>query len=73
MMEEFCQLMSGKEDIWYATNIEIIDYIQILDNLKFTANGEGVFNPSASSAWVQINDNKIVEVKGGMFTHFSEV
>ncbi len=68
MMEEFCQLISGKDDIWYATNIEIIDYMEVLKNLKFTADGEGVFNPSASSAWVQIDDDRIVEVKGGMFT-----
>ena len=27
-MEEFCSYMGGRKDIWYATNIEIIDYME---------------------------------------------
>lgn len=68
VIEEFCKYMGGREDIWYATNIEIIDYMEVLKRLKFTADNRRVFNPSAQSAWLQVNDGKIVEVKGGTFT-----
>ena len=27
LMEQFCQLAGGREDTWYATNIEIVDYM----------------------------------------------
>ncbi len=25
LMEDFCKLVGGRDDIWYATNIEIVD------------------------------------------------
>lgn len=68
VIEEFCAYMGGREDIWYATNIEIIDYMQVLKNLRFTADSTGVYNPSAASAWLQVDDKGIAEVKGGCFT-----
>ena len=34
LMEQFCEMMSGKEDIWYATNIEIVDYMKAAENLN---------------------------------------
>ncbi len=65
VIEDFCALMSGKEDIWYATNIEIIDYMKVLDRLVFSASGDAVYNPSAQSAWLCVNDKEYVEVPGG--------
>lgn len=77
MIEEFCRLMSGHEDIWYATNIEIIDYMEVINRLQFTAKCDGVFNPSAASAWLLVGSPQmtagqgtIIEAKGGCFTAF---
>lgn len=67
VIEEFCELVGNKDDIWYATNIEIIDYMEVLNRLQFTADNKGVFNPSAASAWLDVNDGTIIEVKGGSF------
>lgn len=65
VIESFCAMMAGKDDIWYATNIEIIDYMKAVKALQFSANGEMVYNPSVQSVWLNVNDKKIVEVKGG--------
>ena len=65
VIEKFCEYMGGREDIWYATNIEIIDYMDAAKRLKFSANHEKVWNPSARSVWLQVNDDRYVEVKGG--------
>ncbi|MCI8798587.1 polysaccharide deacetylase family protein [Acetatifactor muris] len=65
VIEEFCRYMGGRTDIWYATNIEIIDYMDAAGNLKFSGNNEMVYNPGAGSVWLKVNDEKIVEVKGG--------
>lgn len=65
VIEDFCKLMSGRKDIWYATNIEIVDYMEVLKRLQFSANGECVYNPSVESAWLAVNDEIIVEVPGG--------
>ncbi len=66
-IEEFCRIVGGREDIWYATNIEIIDYLQVLQNLKFSADASAVYNPSAHSAWLMAGDHRAVEVHGGEY------
>nr|WP_300816468.1 polysaccharide deacetylase family protein [uncultured Acetatifactor sp.] len=65
VMEEFCRYMGGRKDIWYATNIEIIDYMEAAGRLKFSGDNGMVYNPGAASVWLQIDDRAIVEVKGG--------
>ena len=72
VIEDFCKLMGGHEDIWYATNIEIIDYMEVLERLKFSANGRSVYNPSAQSAWLEVDKTRIVEVPGGQFVNLEE-
>ena len=64
MIEEFCKLMSGREDIWYATNIEIYDYVMSQRNLQISVNNSIVHNPSAMTVWFSYND-ETVEIKGG--------
>lgn len=65
VMEEFCKLVSHRDDIWYATNIEIIDYLEAAERLHFTATGNLVYNPSAKSVWVSVNDATAIEIKAG--------
>ena len=68
VIEEFCEYIGGREDIWYATNIEIVDYMEAAERLRFTANNEGVYNPSVQSVWLQHTENAaIIEVKGGTY------
>lgn len=64
LMEEFCRLAGGRDDIWYATNIEIVDYMKAAKNLKFTIDGDLVYNPSAQSVWIAV-DGQTAEVAGG--------
>lgn len=72
VIEEFCKYMGGREDIWYATNIEIIDYMEAARNLKFSADHNCVYNPNAQSVWLQLNGKKCVEIKGGAFVDLNE-
>lgn len=63
-IEEFCTYVGNRDDIWYATNIEILDYMNAAKNLKYTASGDMVYNPSAISVWISV-DGKIYRVDGG--------
>ncbi len=65
VIEQFCEMMGGQDDIWYATNIQIVDYMEAYDRLQFAADRSFVYNPSAMSVWIIINDDKVVEIKGG--------
>lgn len=67
VIEEFCEYIGGREDIWYATNIEIIDYMEAARNLRFSANNEAVYNPNAQSVWMELDDTTYVEIKGGEY------
>lgn len=64
LMEIFCQKMCRHADIWYATNIEIVDYMDRLSRLQFTADADKVYNPSALPCWTVV-DNKLYEIPGG--------
>ena len=72
VIEKFCEYMGGREDIWYATNIEIIDYMEAAKRLRFSADNEMVCNPSAQSVWIQVDDGKYVEVKGGSTVNLND-
>ena len=64
LIEEFCEMVGHKEDIWYATNIEIVDYMDAAKRLYYTACGDKVYNPSAQSVWLEVDGEKI-EIPGG--------
>lgn len=64
VIEELCEYISGKEDIWYATNIEIIDYLEAWDRLRFSYDCTVVYNPSAIPVWIEFNEVPI-EIKSG--------
>lgn len=66
-IESFCEFIGNRMDIWYATNIEIVDYLKAFQNLTFSASCQFVYNPSALSVWLQV-DNHLVEIKGGSQT-----
>ncbi|OQC00649.1 MAG: Polysaccharide deacetylase [Firmicutes bacterium ADurb.Bin099] len=67
IIEEFCKRISGREDIWYATNIEIKDYVDAVRNLKFTVDTSMVYNPSCTDVWLDV-DREPVKVAAGQLT-----
>ncbi len=51
VIEEFAKFMGGREDIWYATNIEIYDYVMAYERLQTNYDNTKVHNPSAQDVW----------------------
>ncbi|RTE11336.1 polysaccharide deacetylase family protein [Paenibacillus whitsoniae] len=64
LIEQFCERIGGRDDIWYATNMEIVDYMKAYDQLQFAADRSFVYNPTAQSVWLSV-DGRHVEVPGG--------
>lgn len=50
-IEKICEKISGREDVWYATNIEIYDYMKAYDSLVFNVKNTKVYNPSLIKVW----------------------
>lgn len=64
VIEAFASYVGGREDIWYATNIEIYDYMQAYGRLEFSADGKLVCNPTATDLWLD-KDGTVCCVKAG--------
>lgn len=47
VIEEFCKKAGNRDDVWYATNIEIYDYVKGYERLEFSASGDMVYNPNS--------------------------
>ncbi|MBQ7974179.1 MAG: polysaccharide deacetylase family protein [Clostridia bacterium] len=56
VIEEFGKKVSRKNDVWYATNIEIYDYVQAYNSLVISADRKIITNLSAIDVW--LNDRK---------------
>lgn len=67
LMEEFCRRAGGSEAIWYASHIELVDYMKSFNGLKFSAALDAVYNPAAASVWLNV-EGAIIEAKGGLQT-----
>lgn len=59
LIETFCSMMSGKDDIWYATNIEIVDYLTALKQLRFSADRTMVYNPTATDLIISVMEEPV--------------
>ncbi len=64
VIEEFAAYMGGREDVWYATNIELYDYVRAYERLIFGAADKRVYNPSCVDVYFAI-DGKVFCVKAG--------
>ena len=51
-METLLSTISGRDDVWYATNGEIASYLQAYQSLVFAADSSFVYNPSCTSVWI---------------------
>ena len=64
LAEQICSSLAGIDDVWFATNIEIYDYITAQRSLVISCDGDVIFNPSAVDVWVSQNGSPIC-IKGG--------
>ena len=58
-LDELCEKLSGHEDIWYATNIEIYDYVEAFHALVFSADNKIVYNPTLVKIWFNIDKQEV--------------
>lgn len=64
VIERFCEQMGGCDDIWYATNIEIYDYMKSASDIRVSVDGDFVFNPTAYDIWIEA-DRSIYKCRPG--------
>ena len=63
-IEEFAEKISGKDDVYYATNGEIFDYIRAYERLEFTVDGKYVYNPSSKDVYINYIEHEVIAKAG---------
>ena len=58
LMEQLAEKLHGAQDIWYATNGQIADYLTALRSTRESADGKRLYNPSAQPIWF-VADGKV--------------
>ena len=56
IIESFCEKLACKDYVWYATNIEIYDYVKAYEALVFSADRQTVMNPSAIDVYTSLGE-----------------
>ena len=51
VIEDFCERIGGREDTWYATNIEIYEYVEAYLSLVRSADNTRIYNPTLKTVW----------------------
>lgn len=64
LLEEIAEKLGNKEDTWYATNIEIYDYVTAYNSLVYSADGNTIYNPTLIDVYFHLNDKDYV-IKSG--------
>ena len=64
VIEEFFQKVANRDTVWYATNIEIYDYVAAYAQLIWNADCTAVHNPTATDVWF-LAGKQIYGVKAG--------
>lgn len=64
LIEDFCKRMSELENVWFATNLEIFDYITAQKQLLISADETMICNPTALDVWI-IKDGQPLKIPAG--------
>ena len=64
VIEDFCKTVANRDDIWYATNMEIYEYAQAYNSLVTSADCTRIYNPSLIEVFITV-DTKDYSIKPG--------
>ncbi len=64
LIERVCDMLTSVDNIWYATNIEIYDYITASRRVHVSANGKILENPTTTDVWFS-NNGETLCIKSG--------
>ncbi|MCQ2432344.1 MAG: polysaccharide deacetylase family protein [Clostridia bacterium] len=64
VIEEFAEKIGGREDVWYATNIEVYDYVKAYEAIRFSIDKKTAENPTSIDVYCMV-DGKAVKIPAG--------
>ena len=70
LLDSFCQTVIAQEDIWFATMLELYDYLMALRAIHISADGSILQNPTTLPLWVEV-DGEMLKLDAGSTIHLS--
>lgn len=64
VIEEFGKKVGGRDNVWYATNIEIYEYVEAYKSLRRSVDGKTIYNPTQIEVWA-LDKNGLYSIKPG--------
>ena len=71
-MEELVAKIAGHEEIWYATNLEIYEYLTAQKQLIISADETIFRNPTATDVWVERDKRDVLCIPAGAIKVFPQ-
>lgn len=71
LLEKISKKLGDRDDIWYATNGEIYDYVNAYNSLVFSADGNIIYNPTLYKIWFDI-DCRMYTIEPGQTLEIKE-
>lgn len=64
LIENFCEKAQNLDNVWYATNIEIYDYVNAVRSIVLSADDSMAFNPTNITVFAEV-DGEVVKFEPG--------
>lgn len=64
-MEKLMRTVAHNDNIWYATNMEIFDYVTAQKMLKISYDETVFYNPTATDVWVEKDKSVVIKIPAG--------
>lgn len=62
VIEDLFNKVGRRDDVWYATNIEVYDYVKAFNNLIFSADADMVYNPTSTEIWFSYDNLSPIKI-----------
>ena len=72
VIEELCAKVGNHDDVWYATNGEILAYLEAYKMLEYSVDGSMIYNPSCTDVCILTSFMTKEELKAGSITYIKE-
>lgn len=56
LLDALCERLGESSAVWYATNMELYEYVKAYDALQFSADGSLVKNPTCLDIWFEFDE-----------------
>ena len=64
VIEKFAEYVGNRNDVWYANNMQVYEYVEAYRALQFSSNGNTVYNPSCHTVWFISGTDKVKVAPG---------